>query len=62
MSEARADQDLLEVLGRNPGLTEANMRSYLRGEHGNSTALDRALATGRVVRRGHNLYRIEDAR
>lgn len=60
-SSGAADTDLLAVLARNPGLTEANLRSYLRGEHGASSALDRAIAAGRVVRRGHKLYRAEDA-
>src|SRR5438552_19050542 len=30
-----------------------------RGEYGDSIALDRALSSGRVVRRGPKLYRIE---
>ncbi len=55
-----ADADALDVVARNPGLTEANLRSYLRGEHGDSSALDRALAVGRAVRRGHKIYRVED--
>ena len=58
---ANADQALLDSLERSPGTTEAGVRSYLRGEYGDSSALERALTTGRVVRRGQKLYRIEDA-
>lgn len=55
------DQALLDSLERSPGTTEAGIRSYLRGEYGDSAALERAFTTGRVVRRGQKLYRIEDA-
>jgi hypothetical protein len=56
----RARQALLETLARNPGANEAGVRSYLRGEFGDSTVLDNALASGVVVRKASRLYRKED--
>ena len=56
----RARQALLETLARNPGATEASVRSYLRGEFGETTVLDNALTIGTVVRKASRLYRKED--
>jgi len=56
----RARQALLETLTRNPGATEASVRSYLRGEFGDTTVLDNALMIGTVVRKASRLYRKED--
>lgn len=47
--------EVVAVVERNPGVSEANVRSNLRSEHGDSSALDLALASGRVVRSGHKL-------
>ena len=55
-----ADAHVMDLLERNPGLTEANLRSFLRRSHGDSTALDRLLDSGLAVRRGNKLYRSED--
>jgi hypothetical protein len=54
-------KDLLAVLERNPGATEAIVRSELRAQHGDSFALDTAIADGAVIRRGAKLYRTGDA-
>ena len=51
---------VMDLLERNPGLTEANLRSFLRRSHGDSTALDRLLDAGLAVRHGNKLYRSED--
>ena len=53
--------DKLATLERNPGVTEATVRSDLRREFGASSALDVALTDGVMIRRGHKLYRREDA-
>lgn len=55
-----AAEDLDAVLARNPGTTEAHVRSYLRGAYGSSQALTDALTSGAVVRVGQNLYRKQD--
>jgi hypothetical protein len=47
--------EVVAIVERSPGVSEANVRSDLRSEHGDSSALDRALASGRVVRSGHKL-------
>lgn len=56
-----ADADLLETLARNPGTTEANVRSYLRTTHRDSNALNRALSSGAAVAVGQRIYRKSDA-
>lgn len=53
--------ELRGILGRNPGATEVSVRSELRRSIGDSVVLDRALASGDVVRRGAKLYLREDA-
>lgn len=55
-----ADVDLAAVLARNPGATEASVRSYLRGVHGDSSAIARATAAGIAVVVGNKIYRKED--
>lgn len=55
-----ADGDLAAVLARNPGATEASVRSYLRGAHGDSNAIGRAIAAGTAVVVGHKIYRKKD--
>lgn len=52
--------ELRSILGRNPGATEASVRSELRRTLGDSSVLDRALASGDVARRGAKLYLRED--
>lgn len=51
--------EVVAIVERNPGVSEANVRSNLRSEHGDSSALDLALASGRVVRSGHKLHACE---
>jgi len=58
---AGAEAHVLGLLERNPGLAEANLRSFLHRSHGDSTALDHLLTAGQAVRRRHKLYRVEDA-
>jgi hypothetical protein len=48
--------DVVADVERGPGVTEANVRSNLRSEHGDSSALDLAIASGAVIRSGHKLY------
>jgi len=52
--------DLRTMLERNPGATEASVRSELRSQRADSSVLDAALADGSVVRRAYKLYRRED--
>ncbi len=52
-------RELLDILRRSPGATEAGVRSCLRSEYGDSSALDAALSSGQVERRGHKLYAID---
>ncbi len=52
---------LLSTLERNPGATEALIRSDLRSEFSDSAALDEAVVEGAVIRRGSKLYKREDA-
>ncbi len=52
---------LIFALERNPGATEALIRSGLRSEFGDSTTLDEAIMEGAVIRRKNKLYRREDA-
>lgn len=53
--------ELRAILGRRPGTTEASVRGELRRAVGDALALDRALASGAVVRRGDGLYLRESA-
>ncbi len=56
MPKPSAAVALIDTLHRGPGATEAGVRSYLRSEYGESSALDAALVSGQVERRGHKLY------
>lgn len=50
------DDEVVAYLLRNPGATEAAVRSELRAQHGHSSALDAAIADGRVILRNFKLY------
>jgi len=54
--------EVVSIVTRSPGVTEANVRSNLRSEHGDSSALDLAINSGAVVRSGHKLYAREGSK